>query len=181
MTAGQPGQTQSRSLQMVPVEIWATHPRFSYPTDNCCRSGTKSSRGLHALSCGKRSGHSRADQGSLHQNREAPRPFRIARLLLWSPRPELNWRPTHYECVALPLSYSGICLRARRVARRLVDSKSARRARTRRGVEAHAPTPRRLAGKSLRSIRRPRPPWSRGLAPAQASGPGSEQPCRAPS
>ena len=25
----------------------------------------------------------------------------------WSPRRELNPRPTHYECVALPLSHSG--------------------------------------------------------------------------
>ncbi len=28
-------------------------------------------------------------------------------MMLWSRRRDLNPRPTHYECVALPLSYPG--------------------------------------------------------------------------
>jgi len=31
-------------------------------------------------------------------------------LTSWSPRRELDPRPTHYECVALPLSYPGVTL-----------------------------------------------------------------------
>ncbi len=50
----------------------------------------------------------------------------------WSRWPDLNWRPTHYECVALPLSYSGVanCVRGdftrnQRILQELFSFKSA--------------------------------------------------------
>ncbi len=38
-------------------------------------------------------------------------PLIVCVSIKWSRRAELNRRPTHYECVALPLSYSGKLLR----------------------------------------------------------------------
>jgi transposase len=53
----------------------------------------------------------RSAQGCYPCLRYVPLPMSPGRtILVWCRRRDLNPRPTHYECVALPLSYCGYCL-----------------------------------------------------------------------